>query len=565
MLKFCYCEQRCTRRSAYDSERLPTPLCRTTILKIRCLLLMTVRYNLLISFATADGNLLPFVRHRADCLHPSTERGLNMQYRHRKGRAAGTKRAFSTILIPYSGLHVVLTLLLVELALLLRSGVLVLLVLGDEIVHVALRLGELHLVHALTGVPVQEGLPPEHPSEVLGHALEHLLDRRGVPRKGHRHLQPLRWDVADPALDVVRDPLHEVRGVLVLHVQHLLVNLLRGHTPTEESGGRKVAPVPRVRGAHHVLRIKHLLRQLRHREGTVLLGATGRERREPGHEEVQPREGDHVHRNLTEIAVQLPGETKAASDAGHRRTHQMVQITVGWSSQLQGAEANIVQRFVIHHEHLVRILHQLMERQDGVVRLHHGVRHLWRRNHGEGAHDPVRVLLTDLGDQQGAHPRPGAPTKGVTELEPLQAVTTLGLLPHHIQDAVDQLGPLGVMTLRPVVPGSRLTEHEIVRTEELTEGARAHAVHGAGLQVHQDRAGDVAPTRGLVVVDIDPLQLQIRVAVVGPSWVDAVLIADHLPELGADLVPALPALDVHELTHGYWRESWNCSVGRCFV
>merc|ERR1719420_2747904 len=105
---------------------------------------------MLISFATADGNLLPFVSHRADCLHPSTERGLNMQYCHRKGRAAGTKRAFSTILILYSGLHVVLTLLLVELALLLRSGVLVLLVLGDEIVHVALRLGELHLVHALT-------------------------------------------------------------------------------------------------------------------------------------------------------------------------------------------------------------------------------------------------------------------------------------------------------------------------------------------------------------------------------------------------------------------------------
>merc|ERR1719217_707594 len=359
MLKFCYCEQRCTRRSAYDSERLPTPLCRTTILKIRCLLLMTVRYNMLISFATADGNLLPLVSHRADCLHPSTERGLNMQYCHHNGRAAGTKRAFSTILILYSGLHVVLTLLLVELALLLRSGVLVLLVLGDEIVHVALRLGELHLVHALTGVPVQEGLPPEHPSEVLGHALEHLLDRRGVPRKGHRHLQPLWWDVADSALDVVRDPLHEVRGVLVLHVQHLLVNLLRGHTPTEESGGREVAPVPRVRGAHHVLRIKHLLRQLRHREGT---------------------------------------------------------------------EANVVQRFVIHHEYLVRILHQLVERKHSVVWLHHCVRHLRRRNHRECAHDPVRVLLADLGDQQRAHPTPGAPTKGVAELEPLEAIAALGLL-----------------------------------------------------------------------------------------------------------------------------------------
>merc|ERR1740117_544829 len=44
---------------------------------------------------------------------------------------------------------VLLTALLLVLALLLGRGVLVLLVLGDEVVHVGLGLGELHLVHAL--------------------------------------------------------------------------------------------------------------------------------------------------------------------------------------------------------------------------------------------------------------------------------------------------------------------------------------------------------------------------------------------------------------------------------
>ena len=50
-------------------------------------------------------------------------------------------------------LHVVFTFLLIELTFLLGGGVLVLLVLRDEIVHVGLGLGELHLVHAFTGVP----------------------------------------------------------------------------------------------------------------------------------------------------------------------------------------------------------------------------------------------------------------------------------------------------------------------------------------------------------------------------------------------------------------------------
>ena len=46
-------------------------------------------------------------------------------------------------------LHVVLALLLIELALFLGRRVLVLLVLADEIVHVALRFGELHLILVL--------------------------------------------------------------------------------------------------------------------------------------------------------------------------------------------------------------------------------------------------------------------------------------------------------------------------------------------------------------------------------------------------------------------------------
>ena len=38
-------------------------------------------------------------------------------------------------------------------------------------------------------------------------------------------------------------------------------------------------------------------------------------------------------------------------------------------------------------------------------------------------------------------------------------------------------------------------------------------------------------TCGLIVVDIDALELQIGVAVVGAGRVDTVLVRDHLPEL----------------------------------
>merc|ERR1719161_3217544 len=70
---------------------------------------------------------------------------------------------------------VLLAALLLELALLLGGRVLVLLVLGHKVVHVGLGLGELHLVHALAGVPVEEGLAAEHRGELLGDTLHDLL------------------------------------------------------------------------------------------------------------------------------------------------------------------------------------------------------------------------------------------------------------------------------------------------------------------------------------------------------------------------------------------------------
>lgn len=38
-------------------------------------------------------------------------------------------------------------------------------------------------------------------------------------------------------------------------------------------------------------------------------------------------------------------------------------------------------------------------------------------------------------------------------------------------------------------------------------------------------------TCGLIVIDTNPVQLQIAVAMVGPRGINAMLIADHLPEL----------------------------------
>ena len=102
-------------------------------------------------------------------------------------------------------------------------------------------------------------------------------------------------------------------------------------------------------------------------------------------------------------------------------------------------------------------------------------------------------------------PEPVPPPSEWVMLEALEAVAALGLLAHDVEDGVDELGALGVVALGPVVAGARLAEDEVVRAEDLSVGARTNGVHRARLEIDQHSPRDVAPARGLVEVDIDPV------------------------------------------------------------
>ena len=147
-------------------------------------------------------------------------------------------------------------------------------VLRDEIVHVGFGFSEFHFVHTFTGVPMEEGLSAEHGGELFSNSLEHFLDGGRVSEEGDGHLESLWWDIADGRLDVVGDPLDEVRRVLVLDVEHLFVNFLGGHASSEEGGGGEVTSVSGVGGAHHVLSVEHLLGEFGDGKSSVLLGAS---------------------------------------------------------------------------------------------------------------------------------------------------------------------------------------------------------------------------------------------------------------------------------------------------
>merc|ERR1719378_241865 len=85
----------------------------------------------------------------------------------------------------------------------------------------------------------------KHCRELLRDSFEHILNGGGVPDEGGAHLESARRNIADRGFDVIRDPLHEIRGVLVLDIEHLLVHFLGAHPPPEQGRSRQISSVAR--------------------------------------------------------------------------------------------------------------------------------------------------------------------------------------------------------------------------------------------------------------------------------------------------------------------------------
>merc|ERR1712176_813524 len=112
----------------------------------------------------------------------------------------------------------------IELFIIVDGGFLVLLVLGNQIVHVGFSFSEFHFIHTFASIPMQESLSPEHSSKLLRDPLEELLNCSRVSDKSRSHLKTSGRDVTYSGLNVVGNPLNKVGRVFILDVEHLLIN-----------------------------------------------------------------------------------------------------------------------------------------------------------------------------------------------------------------------------------------------------------------------------------------------------------------------------------------------------
>ena len=95
---------------------------------------------------------------------------------------------------------------------------------------------------------------------------------------------------------------------------------------------------------------------------------------------------------------------------------------------------------------------------------------------------------------------------------------------------------------------------------------RPDAVHGAGLEVHQHGAGHVLAAARLVVVHVDPLQLQLGLASVGAGRVDTMLVTTrehNMIKTAINHYTIIPCLIISQNLAPIWLPHWpacTCTI-----
>lgn len=70
---------------------------------------------------------------------------------------------------------------------------------------------------------------------------------------------------------------------------------------------------------------------------------------------------------------------------------------------------------------------------------------------------------------------------------------------------------------------------QVIGPEKATKRATPDGVHSSGLEINEDGSRNIFARRGLVVVDVDALELGVGGTLVRAIGLDAVLFGDDLP------------------------------------
>jgi len=260
---------------------------------------------------------------------------------------------------------------------------------------------------------------------------------------------------------------------------------------------------------------------------------------------------DQVGLEFSNINVKGTVESEGGSEGGDNLGNKSVQVSVGWSLNVEVSSADIIDGFVIKDNGDIGVLEKGMSGQNGVVWLNNGGGNLWGWVDGETKLGFLTVIDGKSLEEERSKSRSGTSTNSVEDEETLETCALIGKLSDSIEAEINDFFTDGVMSSGEVVGSIFFTGDELLWMEELSVGSGSDLIDNGWLEIEEDSSWDVLTSTSLgeegvesVVTTTDGFigwHLTIRL--------DTVLEAEKLPAGVTNLDTGLTDVDGNDFSH----------------
>jgi len=256
-----------------------------------------------------------------------------------------------------------------------------------------------------------------------------------------------------------------------------------------------------------------------------------------GEHEMDTGVGDEVGLELSHIDVEGTIESEGGSEGGDNLGDESVEVSVGWSLNVQVSSADIVDSLVIEHDGDISVLEEGVGGEDGVVWLNNGGGDLWGWVDGESELGLLSVINRESLEEERSETGSGTTSDGVEDKETLETSALISELSDSVEAEINDFLSDGVVTTGEVVGGILFTRDKLLWMEKLSVGSGSDLIDNSWLEIKEDGSWDVLASTGLREEGVESIITTSNGLVRWhlTVWLDSVLEAEEFPAGVTDL------------------------------
>jgi hypothetical protein len=305
------------------------------------------------------------------------------------------------------------------------------------------------------------------------------------------------WLIVDTTFETSWAPVNELNGSLGLDGGNGSVDVLGDNITSVHHAAGHVFTVSWVTLGHHGSWLESGVGDLSDGELLVVSFLGRDDWGVRGKHEMDSWVWDQVSLELSDIDVKGTIESEGGGKRGDNLGDESVKVGVGWSLNIEGSSADIVDSFVVKHNGDIGMLKKRMGGEDGVVWLNNSGGDLWGWVDGETKLGFFTVIDRESLEEERTESGSGTTTDGVEDEETLKTGTLVSKLSDSVETEIDDFFTDGVMTSSEVVGSIFFTRDKLLWMEELSVGTSSDLINDGWLEIEEDASWDVLSSTSL--------------------------------------------------------------------